>query len=266
MPPRLRPHTPTLLRPLKSHPRLHRPTSTSATAPISPPPKPRRSLLRPLAYAALFLSLGWTSGTIASRIIRPSPLALPGTPQHLADLAELHTRLDSLPFVQRLRAEEAEGRWEELTVPWSSAGRLVGETLAGVAGLGERRVFWSGERGEGVVVFWVGGGMSGWPGLAHGGGVATVLVEGMGRGVQWVQGRKEGREAETFLGDTPPEPKHLGLTYVKPKNARDFYALRFKVLPPGEGGENGKGSYVVEGAAERLDGTVCVKARGVWVV
>ena len=65
---------------------------------------------------------------------------------------------------------------------WGSKTRtLTGESLAGSRGLGVQRAFWNAETKELVAVVWIGGALSGWPGLAHGGAIATIFEDCMSR-------------------------------------------------------------------------------------
>jgi acyl-coenzyme A thioesterase PaaI-like protein len=53
--------------------------------------------------------------------------------------------------------------------------------MAGIQGLGIQRAFWNSETRELVAVIWVGPRLSGWPGIAHGGAIATIFEEIMSR-------------------------------------------------------------------------------------
>jgi hypothetical protein len=61
-------------------------------------------------------------------------------------------------------------------------------TMRGTRGLGVQRAFWNAETKEMVAVVWIGGGLSGWPGVAHGGAIATVFEEIMARMVRGPEG------------------------------------------------------------------------------
>jgi acyl-coenzyme A thioesterase PaaI-like protein len=53
--------------------------------------------------------------------------------------------------------------------------------MAGSAGLAVQRVFWDEEKQCATTVVWFGSGMAGWPGVVHGGALATVMDESLGR-------------------------------------------------------------------------------------
>lgn len=56
--------------------------------------------------------------------------------------------------------------------------------ISGTRGLGVQRAFWNDETREMVAIVWMGGGLAGWPGVAHGGGIATIFEEVMARMVR----------------------------------------------------------------------------------
>jgi hypothetical protein len=56
--------------------------------------------------------------------------------------------------------------------------------MSGTRGLGVQRAFWNPETKELVAVVWIGGGLAGWPGVAHGGAIATIFEEAMARMVK----------------------------------------------------------------------------------
>jgi hypothetical protein len=58
---------------------------------------------------------------------------------------------------------------------------LTKVSCAGARGFGVQRVFWNAATKELVAVIWFGGAVSGWPGLAHGGAIATVFTETLSR-------------------------------------------------------------------------------------
>lgn len=99
---------------------------------------------------------------------------------------------------------------------------LTQQTIAGTRGLGVQRAFWNAATRELIAVIWFGGALSGWPGLAHGGAIATVLDEGFSRIVAG---------PETSL-DSIPSSTSLSLTYARPTQANRFYVLRASFSSP----------------------------------
>jgi hypothetical protein len=132
----------------------------------------------------------------------------------------LRRDIDSLDIVKALRAEgyhlhsdtaldeSAKGKsgWRELDFPAllsdTPTAKLANESqtndngttpggevtstftqkaMAGSGGLGIQRAFWNPVTRELIAVVFFGGRLSGWPGLAHGGAIATVLEDGLSR-------------------------------------------------------------------------------------
>ncbi|KAL1647946.1 hypothetical protein SLS58_002270 [Diplodia intermedia] len=87
---------------------------------------------------------------------------------------------------------------------------LVAQTLAAMKGFGPARRWVNRATRESVTVFWVGGGLTGWPGVAHGGALAMAFCEAFGA----------------------PSPAKLTLTYLAPTMASNFFVLRAAPAPP----------------------------------
>jgi hypothetical protein len=160
-----------------------------------------------------------TTGLGARHLAAPLGLPPPGTPEDELILDSLSQDIDALEIVQSLRAQSYNlhndtalrsgpglreggggGRkisaykgWLELDL---DLGRREGEegksgilgVMSGTRGLGVQRAFWSAETREMVAVVWIGGGLAGWPGVAHGGAIATVFEEVMARMVRGPEG------------------------------------------------------------------------------
>ncbi|OCK89292.1 uncharacterized protein K441DRAFT_690148 [Cenococcum geophilum 1.58] len=160
---------------------------------------------------------------------------------------------------------------------------LTQQTMAGTGGLGVQRAFWNATTRELIAVIWFGGALSGWPGLAHGGAIATVFDEGFSRIVAG---------PETSL-DSIPSPTSLSLTYARPTQANRFYVLRASFsspstenspspppppepksakswLPPRKdltrkpAAPSTKPAIKVSGTIEDLEGKVCVRAKATF--
>jgi acyl-coenzyme A thioesterase PaaI-like protein len=79
--------------------------------------------------------------------------------------------------------------WVEVDVDFAKGEEKEGRqgilsSLSGTRGFGVQRAFWNAETREMVAVVWIGGGLTGWPGVAHGGAIATVFEETMARMVR----------------------------------------------------------------------------------
>jgi hypothetical protein len=113
--------------------------------------------------------------------------------------------------------------------------------MNGTRGLGVQRAFWNAETREMVAVVWIGGGMSGWPGVAHGGAIATIFEEVMARMIRGPDGSVgahthpvtlQGKVGLTRKTEPVHRPDSLSLTYAKPTYSLDFYVLRASFSKP----------------------------------
>jgi hypothetical protein len=136
---------------------------------------------------------GYLHGYATARLHPPTP----GTEEDAAALEALGDEMDELEIVKTMRNHAMnpdlvgpEGGWLELEVQDNIAQvakdgyrtrPLTQLAMAGIQGLGVQRAFWNSETRELVAVIWVGPRLSGWPGVAHGGAIATVFEEIMSR-------------------------------------------------------------------------------------
>lgn len=146
-------------------------------------PAIRRSRL-PWIYATTFLFLGLATGQLVRFIVLPPPLPLPGTEEDTILINTLDAQADALPIVLELRAHNAD--WKEWPAysnirPPHREHRLSTGPMAGARGLGVQRVFWNEKERRAISVVFFGGGLSGWPGVVHGGTIATIMDESLGR-------------------------------------------------------------------------------------
>lgn len=235
----------------------------------NPNPNAAPSLLRKyrgiILWTSVGLAVGGTTGIMASHTIAPPPHPLPGTHEDGILMQDLNARIDSEFKVKVLRGKCTavaaslrgdEGVWRELD-PKTLDGSLVKDSLGGARSLGVQRVFWNEKEHELVAVVWFGGAMSGWPGVTHGGGIATVLADKMTLAARLAKGIIPAQDAS----HGPSEPTRLDLTYKKPTYANAFYVVRavprygaFETLSPND--------MEVDAQLETLDGTVCVQVKG----
>lgn len=206
-------------------------------------------------------------GTIVSHTIAPPPHPLPGTHEDGILIHDLNARIDSEFKVKVLRGKCTavaaslrgdEGAWKELD-PKTLDGSLVGEALSGARALGVQRVFWNAKEHELVAVVWFGGAMSGWPGVTHGGGIATVLADKSVLAARLAKGIAPAQDSSLAGSD----PTRLDLTYKKPTYANAFYVVR---AVPRYGAFETSGSIddiEVDTQLETLDGTICVQLKSV---
>lgn len=157
-------------------------------------------------YASI-LALGITTGMGARHFAAPLGLPEPGTHDDALILDSLRRDIDALEIVQSLRSQSynlhtdtalrsgpgltSEPRpgsrkisaykgWLELDLSFgreNDGNKGVLGAMGGARGLGVQRAFWNAETREMVAVVWIGGALSGWPGVAHGGAIATIFEE-----------------------------------------------------------------------------------------
>lgn len=166
----------------------------------------------------------------------------------------LEKQAEKLPIVQQLSADP---NWKvspnayEHVAPEARPHRLTVGALSGARAIGGfQRIFYNQETGEVVNVLWFGGDVAGWPGVTHGGLLATIMDETLGRCALLRFPAKTGVTA------------NLDMKYIKPAVTNAFYVLRVALEP--EGATDTK--LWVNGTLETVDGTVCVRGRALFVV
>lgn len=249
----------------------------------------KHSHLRPYIYAVLFFAIGSLAGNFVCTIIIPPAPPVPGSPEDRLMIEYLHTQAEKLPLVQSLRSDEI---WTNINVNkiGSSSNetsakendskegenerlkrRLTTGPLAGSRALGGyQQIFRNSETGEVINIIWFGAALSGWPGVTHGGLLATILDETLGR---CAMGFLEGHTGVTA---------NLQLDYLKPVLTNGFYVMRTTPLREDddrklvadreamEKYENKKISLArkkwVTGSLETVTGDECVRAKALFVV
>lgn len=290
----------------------HRPSlpkvSRRRNATLASAPPRRRRTVRPLIWAFFFGTLGFTAGKLVYNSLIPPTLPEPGSQADTQLLTQLSKDIDELAVVKELRAKSQTGpshseslhtdialgsgdgstssvgaagqeHWVELQDPlklgtWTGpehAKRLL-SSMTGASGLGVNRAFWNSSKRELVVITWIGGSLAGWPGVAHGGVLATMLEEC----ASVAHNMAESREG---IGDGR-DPQTLGMTYLKPTLAGAFYVIKARIadgedMPNPETGLSKEKDFAkrtaerVEGTKvncelQTLEGKVCVKASVGW--
>jgi acyl-coenzyme A thioesterase PaaI-like protein len=165
----------------------------------------------------------------------------------------LRQKGSDLPLVKSLATDPA---WEshdayESISPERRSSTLTTGPLAGARALGGfQRIFTNKETGEVITVVWFGGAVSGWPGVTHGGLVATIMDEQLGRCAI--------RQFPSQTGVTA----NLDINYRKPVLTNSYYVV--KAWPQTETFTERKGW--VSARLETLDGKVCADAKALYVV
>ncbi|CAK7266887.1 hypothetical protein SEPCBS119000_002259 [Sporothrix epigloea] len=137
--------------------------------------------------------------------------------------------------------------------------RLTTGAMGGAEGLGTyHRIFHNASTGEIVSVLRIGRALAGWPGTAHGGALATILDEALGRCAIFAFPARTGVTAR------------LELSYRKPVPTGQFYVVRCQPQfpqPPADGQPQEELRKLwCHASLESLDGEVHVAAKGLFVV
>lgn len=186
-------------------------------------------------------------------MIAPPPLPDAGSKEDRFMVEHLKKKAEKLPIVQSLSTDPKWSSYEAYSsIPEDERlRRYTTGPLGGARGLGGfQRIFYNEESGEVVAVIWIGGGISGWPGVAHGGVMATLMDE--------VLGRCAIRQFPAKTGVTA----NLELSYLKPVVTNTFYVAR--ASPIREGFTDKKGW--VQGRLDSLEGRVSVEGKALFVV
>ncbi|KAI0169750.1 HotDog domain-containing protein [Hypoxylon sp. FL1284] len=252
--------------------RLFTTSRPCSAAPLPPPPQttptptptpnnnnpPRRRLHRGVYHGALFLLLGISLGTLLRHALTPGPPPAPGSPADAALTSQIRADGESLPLVRALAADPALTSWDAYSgVPRRAVpSRITSGPLGSSSGLPFQRVFHDAATGELTSVVYLGPGTVGWPGLVHGGALATVLDESLGRCAILRFPARTGVTAR------------LELAYRRPTVAGRYYVVRAR---PAEGEKDedpakSDRKMWVQGTLETLDGRVCVRAKALFVV
>lgn len=252
------------------------------TATSAPPPPPPRRRRRGLIYAVVFLCLGVSLGSAVRLALAPPTPPTPGSAADRELVAYFRQRGEELALVRQLTADPAWESWDAYGADGEDIGagetviatteeegqgrrgppdaRLTSGALAGVRGLPFQRVFWHRASGEVVSVVYFGAGTAGWPGVVHGGALATVLDETLGRCAILQFPARTGVTAR------------LELNYQRPTNTAAFYVLRARpcldaaAADGTDGARKSDRKMWVEGSVETTDGRRCVTARALFVV
>ncbi|CZR51626.1 related to thioesterase family protein [Phialocephala subalpina] len=221
------------------------------TPPPSAEPAPQRSL-RPYIYATLFFMIGLTVGQYVRLVLAPPPLPPAGTKEDELMVQYLQKQAEHLPIVQSLSNDPKWTHHDAYTsLPeHERSHRLTTGPLAGARAIGGyQRIFFNQESGETITVIWFGGAIAGWPGVTHGGVIATIFDESLGRCAI--------RQFPAKTGVTA----NLELNYLKPVVTNSFYVIR---AVPDQGATDTK--CWVSARLETLEGRVCVEAKALFVV
>ncbi|KAE8150017.1 HotDog domain-containing protein [Aspergillus avenaceus] len=235
-------------RPPRSQTQFSRNTSTSTSTP--PPPQPSKWPRR-LLYTTIFGVLGIGAGKwMDDKISAP---ALPGTEEDLLKMEDVHRTYEhGLPIVKELRENpdyvEAEvyGNYSDE----EKTGRLTSGPLRGSRGIALQKVFWNDKEKKAISVVFLGNGLEGWPTIVHGGALATVIDENLGR------------VAVRHLPQKTGVTANLEMKYRAPVFSGNFYTFHSEV---DRERSTDRKAFVV-GEVRDPVGRLCVQASALFVV
>ncbi|KAJ5952903.1 uncharacterized protein N7479_011316 [Penicillium vulpinum] len=222
--------------------------STAAQANASRKPS---SWTRRLIYAGIFGTLGVSTGKWLDNKIAAPPA--PGSLEDQMELQEIQRVFDiGLPIVQELRhnPDYVEKDVYENFADKHKIHRLTSGSLAGSRGFGFQKVFWNDKEKKLISVVFLGPGLEGWPTMVHGGALATVIDENLGRAAI--------RHFPARTGVTA----NLKLNYRAPVYSDNFYALHTTLDQ--EQSTDAKAYAKCE--VRDMAGQLCVEATGLFVV
>ncbi|KAI1824322.1 hypothetical protein F4861DRAFT_506420 [Xylaria intraflava] len=251
------------------------PTATLDTAtPIHPDvspspspetPKPRRR--RGVYYIMFFILLGTAAGSLFRITVAPPALPQPGSEGDLYLQSGIQEQGAALPLVRQLSADPAWTSWDayagipDAPSPANPQGisavqsRITSGPMSGSSGLAFQRIFHNAATGEVVSVVYFGPALAGWPGVVHGGALATVLDESLGRCAILQFPSRTGVTA------------NLELQYRAPTRTHNFYIIRARPMVDEAGVKNGSGRKLwVQATLETTGGKVNVESKALFVV
>ncbi|KAF1989104.1 hypothetical protein K402DRAFT_461515 [Aulographum hederae CBS 113979] len=178
--------------------------------------------------------------------------------------------------------------WTDVEAPTSATMRSV--ALAGSRGMSVRRIFTRAPRdpqtGEmaveendklkgaisHVIVMYIGPGCAGWPGVAHGGAIATLMTDAMRLPASFSLPIPAERRLDTMI----PDPVGLSIKYSRPAPSGQFVVLRVSVpfaeeasnqVTEFEDGANDRPLTRIQVTCrlEKLSGQLCAEGRTEWL-
>ncbi|KAF7324192.1 4HBT domain-containing protein [Mycena kentingensis (nom. inval.)] len=257
-----------LLRPVSRRiPTSPRVTSPSLYSTSSSSTRRRLSTLSTLSIAATVGIAGYTFGALYPpspiSLLYPRPAPPPPTdassPSSLAYTAALEAELQSLPLLNAHRARSDAEEWyevrphatipEEVRVNKLTSGALRGPGKLALLPLARVRR----DESEAVIFVHLGRGLCGHDGIVHGGLLATLLDEALGRNAILNLPAKIGVTAT------------LSLRYRAPTRADQFVVIRTSLASPPTPDAQPSRKCLVKGTIETVDGTLLVEADALFV-
>ncbi|RAO64970.1 uncharacterized protein BHQ10_000982 [Talaromyces amestolkiae] len=172
---------------------------------------PRFKWTRRIFWGLLFGGLGYFStDSSLKRFFHP---AEPGSKEDAAKLGYLRKWVDRLPRVQELRLRPNYEEWDAYEDTTDKERRLTSGALKGSRALAVQKIFWNKAENACINVVQFGNSTDGWPTVVHGGAIATVLDEQLGRVAIL--------SVPAHTGVTA----HLDINYHRPVSSGQFYTI-----------------------------------------
>ncbi|KAL1956393.1 hypothetical protein VTO42DRAFT_7376 [Malbranchea cinnamomea] len=210
----------------------------------------RRLNIRRVLYLIIFSSFGYFASLPASRIRRP--VIEPGSVEDSEALKELSAKVEELDIVKKLRSSPDYVEWEAYSnfSPEEKERRLTSGSLKGTRGISMQRVFYNEAKKTATTVLYIGNGAEGWPRIVHGGILATILDENMGR------------VALRYFPARTGVTANLDINYRKLTKSGQFYVVTASC----DLGSSTDRKAFVTGEIRDEKGNLCVEAKGLFVV
>lgn len=257
-----------------------------------PSPSLFRRYRRAIIWSSLAAVAGAAAGNFALHLIAPPAMPLAGTHEDNILIADLNKRIDNefkvkilrgkcLGVAKQLKGEET-GWVEVLPVALDAGEKLpfhdgLLDQLQGAKGFGVQRIFWDRSEHKMVAIVWLGGALSGWPGVVHGGILATALEDKIALAATLAHGastvssaaipqRLPGTGSHATMPapiEASADPVSFSIDYKKPTYANYFHVIR--VSPAYSQEMQGGVRYGIPGAEwtatlETMDSQICVQA------
>ncbi|OJJ43102.1 hypothetical protein ASPZODRAFT_74919 [Penicilliopsis zonata CBS 506.65] len=227
-------------------PKCYSSSVTATRAAEQPSRWPRRFF-----YATVFASLGLACGKWMDSKVSAPPV--PGSEEDARELEAIKRVFETgLPFVKDLRdhPDYVEcGVYENYTDE-QRMHRLTSGSLRGSRGVALQKVFWNEKEKSAIGVAFLGPGLEGWPTVVHGGALATVIDEHLGR------------IAVRHFPERTGVTANLTINYRAPVYSDSFYT--FHTTIDHERSTDRKAFALVE--VRDLTGKLCAEATGIFVV
>lgn len=182
----------------------------------------------------------------------------------VADVSADVTPIGKSLLVPRKVSLSGENAGGAIPPPTPQRTRLTTGAIGGIRGMGAyHRIFHNRETGQIISIVHLGSALTGWPRVVHGGAIATILDEALGRCAILSFPARTGVTAR------------LELQYRRPVKTNDYYIVTCTPLVPDEYKNNKDGvdsngkelrKLWCEATLDTVEGKRCVEARGLFVV